>query len=369
MKALVSFIRKEFYHILRDRRTLLILFGMPVAQVLIFGFAVTNEFKGASIAIVDPSRDEMSIALTEHLLSSGHFHLDGQLLHTAAVEKAFQEGRIKMAVVFPSHFAEQFRSEKQAQVQLIADGADPNTANMLVNYASAMIARFNVEQNPPGARPLMPIRVESRMAYNPELKSVYMFVPGVITLVLMLISALMTSLTLAREKEMGTMELLLVSPLHPLLVIVGKVLPYVFLSLTNGIIILALGVFVFDVPIRGSHVLVLAECTLFVLTSLAIGIFISTRTQTQQSAMMGSLIALMMPTMLLSGFIFPVESMPSVLQFISNIIPAKYFIIILKTVMLKGLGWEYVWKPTLVLTGMTLFFFMLSWKNFKLRLE
>lgn len=368
MKTLLAFIRKEFYHILRDRRTLLILFGMPIAQVLIFGYAITNEFKGAGIAIVDQSHDDLSIGLSRHLLASDNFRLVRELHSIAQIHPAFQTGKIKMAVVIPPDFGEKYRSEHQSEVQLITDGTDPNTANTLVNYATIMISQFNASQQSATGMPAT-LQIASRMVYNPELKSVYMFVPGVITLVLMLISALMTSLTLAREKELGTMELLLVSPLHPLLIIVGKVLPYVLLSLMNAVIILALGVYVFHVPILGNFWMLLAFCLLFVITALALGILISTRTKTQQTAMMASLISLMMPTMLLSGFIFPIESMPIPLQVISNVIPAKYFIVVLKSIMLKGNGLWYIWREALILSGMTLFFLMVSWKNFKLRLE
>lgn len=365
MKTLRAFILKEIYHILRDRRTLLILFGMPIAQVLIFGFAVTNEFKGASIAIYDQSKDPVSIALGRHILSSGHFKLAADIWRPEEIDDAFQKGDIKLAVIIPPDFGDRYHSGKRPEVQLIADGSDPNTASTLVNYAGMMVAQFKSEQT----RLPFPIDVATRMVYNPELKSVFMFVPGVITLVLMLISALLTSLTLAREKELGTMELLLVSPLHPMMIIVGKVLPYVLLSLINAILIIALGVYVFGVPIKGSLLALFALNTLFIVTALSLGILISTRAKSQQAAMMASLLGLMMPTMLLSGFVFPVESMPWLLQLISNVIPAKYFIISLKAIMLKGVSLLVVWREVAILAALTGLFLLASWRNFKLRLE
>jgi len=207
------------------------------------------------------------------------------------------------------------------------------------------------------------------MLYNPRMKSVFMFVPGVMTIILMLVSAMMTSIAITREKELGTMEILMVSPLKPPMIIIGKVVPYLLLGFINAIVILALGKFVFGMPIEGNLALLIGVCILFVITSLALGILISTRTETQQVALMISLMALMLPTIILSGFIFPVENMPMPLQVISNFIPAKWFIIILKDIMLKGVGWAYIWKEVLVLVGMTMFFIGASVKSFKIRLE
>lgn len=368
MRSFIAFVRKEFYHILRDRRTLLILFGMPVVQIILFGYAVTNEFKGADIGVWDRSHDVLSTELISRLEVSGHFALQTTFTSQEEIEQAFQKAQIKMAVIIPADFAERYYGGQTSQLQLITDGTNPNTANTLVNYASAIVQGF--QQQKTDNRPLpFQIAVASRMIYNPELLSVFMFVPGVMTLILMLVSAMMTSLTIAREKELGTMELLLVSPLSPLTIILGKVTPYILLSLINTVIILIVSYFVFHVPIVGSLWLLLGLSLIFILMALALGILISTRTTTQQSAMMISLIMLMMPTMLLSGFIFPIESMPVVLQYISYVIPAKYFIITLKDVMLKGSTLAFIWNEVVVLTGMTVFFLLLSWKNFHIRLS
>ncbi len=368
MKTFIAFVRKEVLHILRDWRTLLILIGMPVIQVLLFGFAVTNEFKGANIAVLDLSKDDLSRELTLHLQASGHFREVMQLERFPAVHEAFKTGEINLAVIIPDRFSKKFYGIESQNIQVIADGTEPNTATSLISYASSMISRFSQEKAGLHAgSPL--IGVESRLVYNPELRSTHLFVPGVITLVLMLVSAMMTSLTIAREKELGTMELLLVSPLSPPVIIIGKVAPYVILSFLNAITILLLGKYVFKVPMLGSIVLLLGGCLLFIGTALALGIFISTRTQTQQAAMLSSLLILMMPTMLLSGFVFPVESMPVLLQVISNAIPAKYFILVLKDIMLKGGGMDLIWQEVLVLTGMMLFLLVISFKKFKIRLD
>ncbi len=360
MKKFWAFVKKEFRHILRDRRTLLILLGMPVAQVIIFGYAITNEFRNADIVVLDQSHDETSRQLTQKLTASGHLRLNGEVQNYADIHRHFQTGKVKMAVVIPPDFAQNLQ-RGGAQVQLIADGSEPNYATTLVAYASQMISQGGGGRE--GA-----ITVETKMLFNPQLVSAYLFVPGVMALILMLISAMMTSLTIAREKELGTMELLLVSPLHPLLMVVGKVVPYVLLSFVDGLLVLAVGVFVFGVPIQGSLVLLMAMSVLYVLAALSLGVFISTKAKTQQQAMMMSLMALMLPTVLLSDFIFPLKSMPVPLQVIGNAIPAKWFIAILRDIMLKGVGWHFIWQKAAVLGGMSLVLLLLAMKNFKMRL-
>lgn len=368
MRQFLIFVKKEFYHIFRDKRTLMILFGMPVVQIILFGFAITNEIKNADIAVLDESADYYSTRLVQRLTAGEYFRIDESLRSQKAITEAFRKGQIKMAVVIPAKFGESFHHLNKAQVQLLADAGDPNTATTLINYATAIISSYQQELNGEIKLPLT-IDTAVRMQYNPALKSVFMFVPGVMTLILMLVSAMMTSITITREKELGTMEILLVSPLPPPLIIVGKVVPYIVLSFINALIILAMGVWLFGMPIEGSIALLLSECMLFVLTALSLGVLISTVTDSQQAAMMMSMMGLLMPTMLLSGFIFPVESMPLPLRVLSNIIPAKWFISILKDIMLKGSGLGEVWKPTLILAGMTLFFIILSIRNFKIRLS
>ncbi len=362
-----AFVRKEFHHILRDRRTLLILFGMPIAQVLLFGFVLSNEIRNAAVAILDPAKDVESIALTSKLLSSGYFRLEKNLTAAKDLGPAFQTGKIKMALVFPPDFASRL-STGEAQLQLIGDASDPNTATTLINYANAIIQDFQQER-PGSVGSGVMIRAQTRMAYNPEQKGVFTFVPGVMTLILMLISAMMTSVTIAREKELGTLEVLLVSPLRPIQIILGKTAPYLVLSMVNAGVIVLLGMLVLDMPMRGSLLLLAFECLLYMFVSLSLGIFISTRAKDQMAALFLSALGLMMPTMLLSGFIFPRESMPWVLQMVGNVIPATWFNPIIKGIMIKGVGIEFLWKQTLVLAGMAVFFLALSMRNFKDRLD
>lgn len=368
MKRFWSFVIKEFYHIFRDARTLLILFVLPVVLILIFGYVVTNEIKDARIAIFDPSKDNVTQQLTNKIISSDYFILKDNLSSEEEIEEVFQDGRARIVLVFENQFAEKLYKTGTAEIQLIADASDANTANLLVNYTRAIIGDYVRKLNS-SSQPALQIESRVRMVYNEKMKGAYMFVPGTMALILMLVSALMTSISIAREKEMGTMEVLLVSPLKPVQIILGKVTPYVALSFVNAISIIVLGYYVFDVPVEGSLLLLIAECMLFIFLALSLGLLISTLSKTQQMAMFISLFSLMLPTILLSGFIFPIENMPQVLQWLSVIVPPKYFIIIIKNIMIKGTGIMFVWKETLVLLGMTLFFIAVSVKKFKVRLE
>ena len=363
-----GFIIKEFYHIFRDVRTMVILFGMPVVQVLIFGFAITTEIKDAQIAILDQSKDHVTLELSNKLLSSEYFILNENLEDEADIDRIFRAGHVKEVVIFGNDFARRMEKEQDASMHIIADASDPNTANLLVNYTIGIVQKYMKEKLGEKSLPIE-IKTEYKMLFNPELKSVFMFVPGTITILLMLVSAMMTSISIAREKEIGTMEVLLVSPLKPLQIVVGKVIPYVLLSFVNAVTILILAFFVFGMPVQGSLVLLLAESLLFIVMALSLGIFISTMANSQQTAMMMSMFALMLPTILLSGFIYPIENMPVVLQWLSNIMPSKWFIIILKDIMLKGVGMKYVWEETLIIMGMTILFVGLSVRKFKIRLE
>ena len=368
MKRFIGFLRKEFYHIFRDKRSLFILFGMPIAQILLFGFAITNEINNVDVAILDQSKSTDTQKIINKIAASKYFTIS-QLLNTESdIEKAFKKGKVKAVLNFQQNFSKELVRDHKAVIQVITDATDPNTANTISNYINAMVLNYQQENNK-GNSMAYQIIPQTRMVYNPELKSVFMFVPGVMTIILMLVSAMMTSISIAREKELGTMEILLVSPLKPFQVIVGKVVPYIFLSIVNAIVIIVLGILVFGVPVQGSLFLLGFESVLFIITSLALGILISTIATTQQTAMMVSLMGLMLPTILLSGFIFPVTSMPIILQVISNIIPAKWFIIILKGIMLKGVGLTYLWKETLILLGMTLLFIVISIRKYKIRLE
>ncbi len=368
MTQLLSFIKKEFLHIFRDPRTMIILFGIPIAQLLIFGTVIKNEIRDVHIAIYDQAKDETTLKITNKILSSGYFILDENLESTADIDAIFRKGKVKQVIVFESDFGEKLIKEGKANVQLIADASDPNIARLVISYTSGIINDY-VQKLYPNLKFPMQIHPEIRMFFNEEMKSAYMFVPGVMALILMLISAMMTSISITREKEMGTMEILLVSPLKPSQIIVGKVIPYLILSIVNAFVIVLTGHFVFGVPIVGSFILLMLETILFIMMALCLGILISTVAKNQMVAMFISMIGLMLPTIILSGFIYPIENMPEVLQLISHVMPARYFVTIIRAIMLKGVGFFFVWKETLILFGMTLFFIALSVKKFKIRLE
>lgn len=369
MNTFKGFIIKEFKQIYRDKRTLIVLFGMPVIMMILFGFAIRNELNDVQIAVLDFSKDETTQAIIQKLSYSDSFQVVEYLESYDEIEPLFRRGSIKEVVVFGTGFTEQLVRDGSANIQVITDATDPNLANLAQAYTSQIIQDYvhSLSQDEflltAGARPTI------RMMFNPELRSVNLFVPGLIAVILMLITALMTSISITREKEMGNMEILLVSPLKPHHIIVGKVLPYVVVSIVNVVTILALAEFVFGVPFEGSYLLFFMEAMLFIIAALSLGVLISTVANNQQTAMMVSLAGLLLPTVLLSGFIFPISSMPEVLQWLSHLIPAKWFLVIVRDIMLKGSGLAYLWQETLILLAMTLLFLGVSMKKFNVRMQ
>ena len=368
MKRFKGFVKKEFYHIFRDMRTMIILFAMPVAQILLFGYVITNELKDVKIGILDYSQDQVTKEVTNKLLSSGYFVLEDFIESPKEIEEIFKIGNVKEVIIFEPNFAEKLNRENIADIQIIADASDANTANLIVNYTTAIIQEYLLKKNKSVISNFQ-IKATERNLFNISLKSVYMFVPGTMALILIIISAMMTSVSIAREKEMGTMEILLVSPLKPFQIIIGKVMPYIVLAFIDAVLILAVGYFIFQVPIKGSLILVLLVSLLYIVLSLSIGIFISTISKTQESAIFISMFALLLPTILLSGFIFPIKNMPGILQVLCYLMPPTHFIVAIKDVMLKGVGFMFVWKEILILFATTLFFIFMSIKKFKIRLE
>ena len=367
MKQFLAFVKKEFFHIWRDKRTMFILLGMPVVQIVIFGFALTNEVKNAKIAILDPSNDAATVSLIAQLDASRYFDVDRTIHSHKDIEAAFRAGKVKLAIVFPPHFNEDLQHLNKAQIQLIADASDPNVANTLTNYATSIIMDYQSRVTQNRKLPYT-ISTEMRMLYNPQLKGAFNFVPGVMAMVLLLVCTMMTAITIVKEKEMGTMEIMLVSPMKPILIVLAKAVPYLVLSIVNIASILLLSVYVLELPINGSLLLLVGESILFTLVSLSLGLLISSGAGSQQTAMFISLVALFLPTVMLSGFMFPVENMPLPLRIVSNIVPAKWYYGIVKSVMIKGLGIGAIWKETLILFGMMCFFLVLAIKKFKIRL-
>jgi ABC-2 type transport system permease protein len=361
-------IKKEFWHIFRDTRTMLILLAMPIVQIILFGFAISNEVKNAQVAVFDPSQDASTTRITERLQASRYFDVVRRLGSAAEADEAFKEGKVSLVVIFGENFNENLWRTGEAAIQLIADATDPNQAVTLTGYASSIIADYRQELL---ALHSIPFRVTAqvRMLYNPQLQGAYNFVPGVMGMILILICAMMTSVAIVREKETGTMEVLLVSPVKPFALIFSKLVPYFTLSIINLITILLLSVYVLGVPVTGSLLGLTMLSLLYIFVSLALGMLISTLVTTQIAAILVSGMVLMLPVMLLSGMIFPIESMPVILQWFSSIIPARWYTVGVKKLMIEGLPVASCMKEFAVLSLMAIVFVAVSLKKFKIRLE
>ena len=367
ISTLRAFIVKELHHILRDRQTLIILLLMPLVQVVLFGFALRSDVRDVRLAIVDPSPDYATLALRDRLIAGRRFKIIAVSRSMNAVSPLFRQGKADVILAFEPDFAAHLHSDGPARVMLVVDASDPNTATTMQTYARAEIMSYEREvtsQRNAGVQ----IVPEVRMRFNPTLESVNLFLPGLIALVLTLVSALMTAISLSREKERGTLEILLVSPLRPWQIIVGKVLPYLGLAFANVVTALLAAWLIFHVPFRGSLILLLFESILYSMVSLSLGVLVAALTDTQRVAMLIALLVTMLPSSLLSGMVFPIASMPKVLQIISNVVPARWFIVIARGIMLKGVGLEYLWRETLVLVFMTVLLMAIAMKAFKPRI-
>ena len=362
MKQFWAFIKIEFFHIFRDRRTMLILLGMPVLQIILFGFAITTELNHSRVAVLDPSKDAVTTRITERIDENRYFSVVKELSSASDIETVFRHDEADIVVAFTPDFDANL-STGEAGIQLVVDATDPNTGNMMAGYVQGIVGQ--ALQSGTQSSPI----VQTHLLFNPQMKSAYNFVPGVMGLILMLICAMMTSMSIVREKETGTMEVLLVSPIRPIFIILAKAVPYLVLSCVNLITILLLSVYVLHVPVEGSLWTLSFLSLLLIAVALSLGLLISCVVQNQVAAMIVSGMGLMMPVMLLSGMIFPIESMPAVLQWISNIIPARWYIQAVKKVMIEGLGMAAVWHEALILSGMAALLIGLSLKKFKERLE
>ncbi|MCL2041915.1 MAG: ABC transporter permease [Bacteroidales bacterium] len=351
MEGFKAVLIKEFRHIFRDVRTLVMVFAIPIVMVILFGYAISNEIKNTKIAILDKSHDPLSEKLIKKVISTNYFQNINTLSNDKEIEPTFKEGKIRLALIIPEGFEESFYRERHAVIQLVADAADLNNTLTLTSYMQTIINDFQLEQNRLFPH-IQPFDITVKMEYNPEMKSVFMFIPGNIAMVMVIVTALMTSITLSREKESGSMRMLMITPIRPVYIVLGKIIPYMLISFCSAIVILLMAYFVFQMPVVGNIFLLLLICLTFMCTASAFGILISTVAPTQQVAMIGTMMGLFLPTMLLSGFIFPIENMPWILQILSNIVPPKWFIIAVKDVMIKGCGFFEVWRPFCILLGM-----------------
>ena len=365
-QALAAFMRKEVRHLLRDRQTLMILLLLPVAQLLLFGFAVRTDVNDVRVAMSVPQPDAATDALRSRLAHGGRFTLLPPIRSAEELERLFRRGDVDVGLLLPAGVANELEAGLPVRMAVIADASDPNNGLTVQNYTIATIREWQATLGAPRAS--VQVDASVRMRFNQTLESVNLFVPGLIALILTLVAAMMTALSLSKEKERGTYEVLLVSPLHPWQIIIGKVLPYLALSLANlGTVLLAAWL-VFDVPFRGSLVLLVTTTTLFSLVSLSLGVLIAAVTNSQLAAMLAALGGTMLPSTMLSGMIFPIASMPLPLQVISNIVPARWFIVIARGVMLKGAGLAELWQPIAVLSLMLVALLALAIRRTSVRL-
>lgn len=350
MVALRAFMLKEVRHLLRDKQTLSILLLLPIAQLLLFGFAVRTDIRSVRVAVVAPSPDFATAALRTRYQNSGRFELLPPVPSYDSLSALFRSGSLDVGVVLEPELATRLRSGEAAHVLIVSDAIDPNTGTTMQNYAGAIVRDWQRAMGANAGGLVVDTRM--RMRFNPTLESVNLFVPGLIALILTMVTALMTAISLSREKERGTFEVLLVSPLRPWQIIVGKVLPYLALAMANVGTVLLAALLVFHVPFRGSITLLLAASTLFSLVGLALGVLIAAVTSSQLAAMLLALGGTMLPNTLLSGLIFPISSMPAPLQVVTNVVPARWFIEIVRGIMLKGIGVSELWENLAVLTVM-----------------
>lgn len=374
MKQFISFVIKEMRHIQRDKRTMLILFGMPVVMMLLFGFAISTDVKNVRTIVVTSSLDHQTQQCVEALGANEYFNILYKVHTPAEAEQLIRNQKADIAVVFGQDYA-----SKHSGIQVITDGADPNMAQMYANYTTQILSQSSIrsadlqsaanneQASLAKASPLN--TVSTKLLFNPQMRSCYNFVPGIMGMLLMLICAMMTSISIVREKERGTMEVLLVSPIRPLMIIIAKVVPYLLLAFTILVSILLISRYILEVPVAGSLFWIFVVSGIYILVALSLGLLISTVAKTQLVALLASAMMLMLPSILLSGMMFPVESMPVILQYVSAVIPPRYYISAMRKLMIMGVSIDKVTHEVIVLLIMLAVLLTAALLNFKKRLE
>ena len=368
MKRIIAIARKEFLHILRDPLSLAVAILMPLLMVLLYGFAIDMDLKNIRVGILDFSRSAESRSFIEEMTSSKFIVESTRLTNRNEIEPGFRQNKYRAVIIFPADFSRSLISNSVTPIQIILDGADGTSAATVGNYLSAVTARMNLKYAKVDfGIERLPIETRTRVLFNPELKSAHFIVPGLAALIMMMICALLTSIALAREKETGTMEQILTTPVASPQVIIGKIFPYMIIAALDATLIVLVGKLVFGVPMNGSWFALAGYSLIFILIALSLGLLISSVAKTQQVALIAALMITLLPTLLLSGFIFPTASMPVVLQYVSRVIPATYYLQIIRGIILKGVNWY----PRMggILIGMSLFLIVLSIKRFKTRLD
>ncbi len=374
MKQFISFVIKETHHIMRDKRTMLILFGMPVVMMLLFGFAISTDVRNVRTIVVTSSLDHQTQQCVEALGANEYFNILYKVNTPAEAERLIRNQKADIAIVFLSEERRRRDEGSNGLVQVIVDGADPNMAQMYANYASQILGMKIEERrvknlNASSSDNSSLFTLRSSLLFNPQMRSCYNFVPGIMGMLLMLICAMMTSISIVREKERGTMEVLLVSPIRPLMIIIAKVVPYLILAFIILVSILLISRFILDVPVAGSLFWIFVVSGIYILVALSLGLLISTVAKTQLVALLASAMMLMLPSILLSGMMFPVESMPAVLQYVSSVIPPRYYISAMRKLLIMGVDIDKVAHEVAVLLAMLVVLLTAALLNFKKRLE
>jgi len=369
-KTIAHIVRKEFIQTFRDKRMLIPIFIAPVLQLILFGYAVTTDIKNISLAVLDFDRSPESRHLIDSISQTDYFKLDFHVSSYREIEGLIDKGKIMMALIIPEKFENRLKNMEQTTLQVIVDGTDANSATIIVSYISKIVAKFSerilsevMERKPVG----IPIS-QPRIWYNPALKSSVYMVPGVICLILLLTTLILTSMAVTKEREMGTLEQLIVYPIKPWELILGKTVPFIIIGFCDVVLIVLAGRIIFDLPIRGSLVFLFGVCFVFILTTLSLGLFISTISRTQQQAMMTA-VFFILPAMLLSGIFSSLESMPRIIQFITLLNPLRYFVRAVRGILLKGNGISILWPQVLALCVFGVMAITLSSLRFKKHLE
>lgn len=375
MKKVRYMIRKEFLQFRRDRKMLAASFLAPVFQLIVLGYAANLDVTDIPTAVLDHDNSSTTRALIRSYTSSGYFRVVRYLNDASEIQETLDEGRSSIVLVFPEGFGRDIQTQQGGTVQLLADGSETNTGTIALSYAQLIANRFSqdillerVSRAMPGLRGLPQVNPELRVWYNPDLRSRSFMVPGVLALLLMVMTLILTSLAIVKEKEIGTLEQLIVTPLRPSQLIIGKLLPFVIIGLVDVGLVVLISTLVFSIPVKGGVGLLFLLSLVFLLTTLGLGLFVSTVSRTQQQAMMSSIFFLMLPMIFFSGFVFPIENMPYIIQIITYFLPLRYFFVIIRGLFLKGVGLEVLWPQALALLGFGVAIFGLSIKRFRKRI-
>lgn len=372
LTRLLAIIRKEFIQIIRDPRSLYAVLLMPPFMLLLFGYAISFDVKHISTAVCDLDRTGRSREFYSSFKNSGYFDINYYTTSPKEIERLLDEGKVVVGIIIPDGFSRKLSMGEPSQIQVLLDGSNPNNATTSFGYIYSITQNYSSKllisalSKLPKSIDKMPIDFRPRIWYNPELKSANFLVPGLIGIIMMVICVTVTAMAIVREKERGTMEQLIASPIQPFELIIGKALPYAIVAFADVVMILMLGRFVFNVPIAGNVFLLLALSILFLLGTLCVGLLISTVAESQQVAFMMATFTSMLPSFLLSGFIFPIKNMPTVVQLITYIVPARYFLVILRSIILKGAYFDVLIKETIFLSMFTVIMITLSalrWKK------